>query len=294
MEDIETKKELQQISINIRNLTPNEMYIFDQMANIGGRNTTGFTDGEFLYNADNNGFIAAMEGTEVTGTISLVSYENNLGFLGFHIVVPHHKNTGLFEKLLSVAMTAAGERNIGTNCSEEHVPLYESAGFKPAFKIITYEGIADGIYNNLPSYINCPFKLPLDKLYNYYRKFFPYERKLFTSFWINQPGSLLFGKYEDNEYKGYGLFKPCRKGYRLSPLLSDDTQSAKEILTSLVSHFPEGTPYYLDIPETNKEGIMLADELNMKKNGERIRMYKGKEHEISLNNIYSFTSLEVG
>ena len=279
--------------IKIRNLAPHEMYILDQMADLGGRNT-GFTDGEFLYNADNNGFIAAMEGTEVTGTISLVSYENNLGFLGFHIVVPHYKNTGLFEKLLSVAIDGAGERNIGTNCSEEHLPLYESMGFKPAFKILTYEGIADGIYKDLPKYINSPFLVPLVKLYNYYRTVFPYERKLFTSFWINQPGSLLFGKYENNEYKGFGLFKPCRKGYCLSPLISDDSQTALELLTSLVSHFKAGTQFNLDIPETNKEGMRLANELKLKKIGEQIRMYKGYEHKIILDNTYSFTNQEIG
>ncbi len=292
MKNMDIKQE-PQIRTNIRNLTPNEVYILDQMAEIDGRNP-GLNDGEFLYNDDGNGFIAAIEGTEVIGTISFVSYENNLGFIGLHIVVPHHKDSGLTEKLLSVVMDAAGERNIGTNCCEENILLYESAGFKPAFKIITYEGIADGVSQNLPHFISCPFMVSPDKLYNYYRKSFPYERKFFTSLWINQPGSLLLGKYEDNKYKGYGLFKPCRKGYRLSPLVSDDPQSAKEILTALVSHFQAGTPYYLDIPETNEEGILLADELKLKKISETIRMYRGKEHEISLSNAYSFTSREIG
>ena len=278
--------------ILIRNLQYHEMKILDQIAEIDRRNP-GLNDGEFLFRADDKAFIAAIMGSEVIGTVSSINYQNNLGFIGNHYVVPHLQGNGLTEKLLSVAMDVAGKNNIGINCREEQVEVYEKAGFKTAFKIINYEGKSDGIFNMHPS-LKSPLQLPFDELYNYYRKNFPYERKVFINLWVNQPGSLLLGKYEDNEYKGYGLFKPCRKGYRLSPLISDDAQSAHEILTGLSSHFQAGTPYYLDIPEPNSDGINLASELKLKKTGEMIRMYYGKEHEISLKNIYSFTSLEIG
>ena len=80
----------------------------------------------------------------------------------------------------------------------------------------------------------------------------------------------------------------------MSPLIADDSSSAEEILISLVSHYEAGTPYYLDMPETNIEGMRMAERLSLKETGRLIRMYKGSEHEISLNNIYSFTNLEVG
>ena len=145
-----------------------------------------------------------------------------------------------------------------------------------------------------PENIVSPLMLEFDEFYEYYRKVFPYERKAFTSYWINQPKSLLLSKYEDNEYKGVGLFKPCRKGYKLSPLISDDPQSAEEILIALASHFESGTPFYLNIPEPNKDAVALAEKLNLKKVDERIRMYTQKEHDILLKNTYSFTSLEIG
>ena len=103
---------------------------------------------------------------------------------------------------------------------------YEKFGFASAYKIISYEGFADGKFS-MPKNISSPLMLPFDDLYEYYKKIFPYERKVFVSYWLNQPKSLLLGKNENEEYKGVGLFKPCRKGYRLSPLISDDIQSAE-------------------------------------------------------------------
>ncbi len=276
----------------IRNLNVNEMYVVDELAAIDGRNP-GLYDGEFLFRADNNGYFAAINGTEVEGTISSVNYDNDLGFIGFHIVVPHLRSNGIGEKLFSVAIDKAGDSNIGINCKEEETGFYEGFGFKPAYKIISYEGASDGVYR-VPQNIVSPLMLEFDEFYKYYRKVFPYERKTFASYWINQPKSLALGKYENNEYKGVGLFKPCRKGYKLSPLICDDPQSAEEILTALTSHFESGTPYYIDIPEPNNDAVALAEKLNLKKVDERIRMYTQKEHDILLKNTYSFTSLEIG
>jgi GNAT superfamily N-acetyltransferase len=279
-------------NITIRNLQLPEMVIPVELALRDNRNP-GLTEGEFLFYADNNGFFVALTGNEVFGTIASVKYDKDYGFIGLHFVVEHYRNTGLTEKLLEVALETAGERNIGVNCREEQTELYKNYGFKPAFKIISYEGIADGKYN-VPPDISSPFSLPFDELFDYNRNLFPYERKLFFYQWLNQPGSLLFGKYENNKYKGFGLSVPCRKGYRLAPIISDDVRSANEILTALVSHLSEGTPYSIDVPEQNNEGIDMVHELKLEKIGERIRMYKGKDHEIPLKNIYGFINLEVG
>jgi|GEM_PF-3578343 len=295
MESIDTEETRQQVNAIIRNLTHNEIFVMDSVAEIDGRNP-GLNDGEFLFRADSKGFFAAIDNSSVIGTITSIKYDDKIAFTGLHYVDELFINTGLKEKLLEVALNAAGERNIGINCREDEKNLYESYGFKPSFNIICFEGISEGINKNIPKDIISPLTLHFDDLYNYYKKFSPYERKVFLNYWVNQPVSLLLGKYDDDndEYKGFGLFKPCRKGFRLSPLIADDASSAEEILTSLVSHYEAGTPYYLDMPEINNEGMRLAEKLNLKETGRLIRMYKGSEHKISLNKIYSFTSLEAG
>jgi GNAT superfamily N-acetyltransferase len=285
--------EQQQVNIRIRNLLQNESYILDQIAEIDGRNP-GLNDGEFLFNADRNGFIAAIEGSTVNGTISCIKYPDNMAFIGFHYIVDRYRNSGLWEKLLEAALNTAIESSIGLNSREEYTTLYEKAGFKSAFKIITYEGIADGKQVKLPSSINSPHITPYDKVYDYCKKTLLYEQKLFLNQWFNQPRSLFIGKYEDDTYKGIGLLKPCRTGFRLGPLIAEDPISAMEILASLTSHYPVATRYYLDIPEINIPGINLAEELKLKKIKESFRMYKGKDHRVCTNNIYSFTSMELG
>ncbi len=295
MDNIDTEETRQQIKITIRNLGQNEMFVTDRVAEIDNRNP-GINDGEFLFRADRKGFFAAIDNLNVMGTVSSIKYDDKLAFIGFHYVEELFRNTELKEKLLEVALNSAGERSVGINCREDQVKLYEGYGFKPSSNIVCFEGISEGINKNIPPNIISPLTLHFDDLYNYYKKFSPYERKVFLNYWVNQPVSLLLGKYDDDndEYKGFGLFKPCLKGFRLSPLIADDALSAEEVLTSLVSHYEAGTPYYLDMPETNTEGMRLAEKLKLKTSGRLIRMYKGSEHAISLNNIYSFVNLEVG
>jgi GNAT superfamily N-acetyltransferase len=253
----------------------------------------GRDDGEFLFRADSKGFFAAVKGNQVLGTIASVKYENNTGFIGLHIVLPEHRNKGVGENLLKTAVDKSKDLDIGINCKPDQIKYYERFGFKPAFKIYCYEGIADGNFRMSPE-ITSPFTLPFDLLYDYCRNTFPYERKTFTSYWLNQPKSLLLCKYENEKIKGFGLFKPCINGYKLSPLISDDPGSAEEILTALQSHFPLGTPYYLYIPEPNIESNLLVEKFKMKKVSEIERMYLNNEHNILLNNVYSFFNLEVG
>ncbi len=278
--------------MTIRNLALDEMQITDRIADVDGRNP-GLSDGEFMFKADPNGSIAALFDSQVAGTISLVKYPEQLGFLGLHIVMPNMKNHGLSEKLLSVIMEYAGDLNIGLNCREDQISMYEDAGFKSAFKIIHYEGESDGELK-MGSDIKSPFSLDFEDLYDYIRNIIPYDRKLFTSHWINQPQSLLLCKHLENEFHGVGLFKPCSKGYRLAPLLSSDVDSAKDLLISLATHFEKGTPYFLDMPEPNKGGKNLAKELGLKVIGESVRMYNGNEHKVLFENCFSFLSMEIG
>ena len=268
------------------------MQITDQIADVDGRNP-GLNDGEYLFKADANAFIAALIDSKVAGTVSLVKYPDSLGFLGLHIVMPNIKGIRLLEKLLSVIMDYAGDSNLGLNCKEEQKSMYEDVGFKSANKIIHYEGESDGELK-MGDNIKSPFSLDFEALYDYIQKIVPYDRKQFTSQWLNQPQSLLLCKYHQDEFYGVGLFKPCRKGYRLAPLLSSDADSAKDLLISLATHFEKGTPYFLDMPDTNAEGIQMAEELGLKVIGESIRMYKGNEHKIASENCYSFLSMEVG
>ncbi len=280
------------VDYNIRNLMPNEMFIPVELASREKWNP-GLNDHEFLLKADNNGFFVAHSEQNVIGTIASVNYQNHLSFIGLHIVLPEFRNKGVGEKLLSVAIEKAGENNIGLNCFENMTGYYEKAGFKPAFKILQYEGTCDGKFNVAPGIVS-PLMMDFELLYSYEKKIFPYERKVFTSMWVNQPKSMILGKYADDEYKGYGLFVPCVNGYRISPLVSDDPESAEEILTALTSHFPEGMSYFINIPERNKEAVMLAEKLNLKKINETVRMYTKEEQDIELNKVYSFATNAIG
>lgn len=281
------------MTLTIRNLQHNEMKTAISMAANAGWNP-GNNDPDLFYQIDQNGFIVAVSGNnEAAGIISAVNYGTDFGFIGMHLIASGYEEHDLGAELYKAARRKTGNVNIGLNSFEHNINFYEGFGFKTAHKIFTFEGTADGNHV-MPPDITSPFVLPFEDLLEFDRKIFPYDRKHFISLWLNQPGSMVLAKYVNDKYKGYGLFRPCLKGYKISPLVAENYGVGEEILLALTGHLPEGAVFYMDIPDLNKDGIRLAEKMKMKKINETVRMYNNDGVEIALNQVFSFNSFELG
>lgn len=280
-------------NLHIRNAQLQEMPFFVNLAARYGWNQ-GLNDAEFYFKADNSGFIVALLNDKPAGCISAVNYGKDFAFIGYHLVCEEFLNRGFENHLFQVAIQKLGDINIGLNCFENNVGYYEHFGFKPAHKILTYEGIASGNFKYCENLIT-PFTKNYDLLYDYEKRFFPGERKLFIYQWLNQPGSMVLGKFCDNEYKGFGLFLPCLNGYKIAPLICNDSETAEELLSSLLHNISQGSRFFIDIPENNKDALALAEKMNMKLINQYVRMYSKTEPDAELiKNIYGLTSFELG
>ncbi len=279
-------------NILVRNASFEEMPLIIQMAEREGWNP-GNSDHDFFFRADPSGFIVMVHDNEMLGCISSIEYSKEFGFIGFHIIAEQLRGQGLGRKLLNVAVERLGERNIGLNSLPGLKEFYEKSGFKFDHKIITFKGVCDGKLDK-PSTIGSPFLQPFELLHEFDTNHFFCDRKDFIMSWLNQPQSLLLGKVEENKYLGYGLIRPATNGYKIAPLFADDPVTAKEILKALTGHFPEGTNYYIDIPEPNSSALEIAEELRLTKEREYLRMYTKSSSNNSLDNIYGYSSFELG
>jgi hypothetical protein len=276
----------------IRNAQFQEMPNLISLAAKEGWNP-GLNDAEFYFKADSSGFIIALLNEQLAGCISAISYSESFAFIGFHLIAEEFRNRGFENYLLQVVLQKFGGINIGLNSVEHNVEYYESFGFKPAHKILRYEGIVNGNYEPCENIIS-PFIKKYDLLYDYEKKFFPADRKLFMYQWMNQPGSMLLAKFADNEYKGFGLFLPCLTGYKIAPLICDDLSTAEKVISNLLYNLQKDTRFYLDVPENNENALILAEKLNMKLITKTVRMYSQTVPAIGIKNIYGFTSFELG
>lgn len=191
-------------------------------------------------------------------------------------------------------MEHLGDRNVGIDGVEKKVKNYENNGFRLAYRNIRYEG------RSFKKGVSCTRRLvsansvPLDKLAEYDRRFFPVLRPAFLTRWIGQPGASSFVLLEEDEIVGFGVIRPCRHGYKIGPLFADNAQYAEIIFISLVAGVPDGTPFYMDVPEINKNALELCRSYEMKPVFQTARMYNKSAPGIEVHNTYGVTSFELG
>jgi len=134
--------------------------------------------------------------------------------------------------------------------------------------------------------------IDIEEISNYDSSCFPARREKFLESWLKMVHSNSF-VYYDEKIRGYGVIRPCRKGYKIGPIFADNPLVADEIYKALVSKAIDEI-VYLDVPEINQAAVDIAMKYDMKKVFETARMYSKYEPLIDINKIFGITSFELG
>ncbi len=273
----------------VRTMTPADLELAIEWAAREGWNP-GRNDAEIFYHADPHGFfIGELEG-EPVGCISTVAYGDTFGFLGLYIVRPEFRGRGYGLRLWRRGMAYMEDRNVGLDGVVEQQEKYRRSGFRLAYRNVRYEGSGGG---DRPDGLVDLASLPFDHVEAYDSQFFPAPRGSFLSRWIAQPGASALGLVERGALAGYGVARPCRKGWKIGPLFADREDLAERIFLGL-SAAAGGGPLYLDVPEVNPSAVRLAGRYGMRMVFETARMYTGPFPELPLDRTYGVTTFELG
>lgn len=278
------------MACTIRNMDMAEMEIAAYLAYKEGWNP-GHADGWAFFKADPKGFFIAEIDSRVVGCISAVKYSNEFGFIGFYVVEPEYRGTTAGTQLAIAALNYLERCNIGIDGVLDKVKNYERIGFKQAYKNSRFEGIG----NNFRTSENLVFMDNIDKqlIYKYDLKCFPAERHNFIDAWLEMPNIHAYAQYKNGKLGGWGVIRPCRKGFKIGPLFADSFPIADNIYKALASHAVDEL-IYIDIPEKNDFGVQLAAKHDMRLVFETVRMYTKKEPDIDLQKVFGVTSFELG
>jgi len=253
----------------------------------------GLNDAECFYEADPKGFLVGLLGKDPVACISAVRYGESFAFVGFFMVKPEYRGKLYGYYLGKACLERLEGRTIGLDGVMPKLRNYETAGFKMAFRSFRFMGTG-GIRIQKCSNIVQLSDIPFDSIHNYDKQFFPDDRQRFLNKWINQKGSRALGFVEDRKLLGYGVIRPCREGFKIGPLFAESPKIADKLFLALVADVPRDEPYYLDIPDENKDAISLAKYYEMSPVFETARMYKGPMPELPLKRIFGITSFELG
>ena len=97
----------------------------------------------------------------------------------------------------------------------------------------------------------------------------------------------------DGRLAGWGVIRPCRKGFKIGPLVADDRATAEAVLSALLAKVGGGE-IFLDVPGINREAIALAQDFGLAPVFETARMYTGAIPPLRLERVFGVTSFELG
>jgi GNAT superfamily N-acetyltransferase len=256
----------------------------------------GRYDADIFWDTDPDGFIAAEVDGEMIGGGSIVSYQDEFGFMGFFIVKPEFRGHGLGTKLWFARREKLQSRlnpssSIGMDGVFEMQPFYTRGGFKFAHREIRFEGV--GCACPLPGSVTELSNVPFESILDYDTAHFPALRPNFVKAWISQPESRALGVMKGKQLQGYGVIRRCENGFKIGPLFADSAEIALDLFNGLSDH-AAGEPVFLDVPEINESAMQMVSDKGMKEVFGCARMYFGNKPLLPDAHIYGVTTFELG
>jgi hypothetical protein len=272
-------------------MRPDEISIAVEWAAAEGWNP-GLADGACFAAADPEGFfIGELDGAPAA-TVSCVNYGASFAFLGFYIVREDLRGRGYGLRIWNAAIAHAGSRVIGLDGVTAQQQNYRKSGFKLAYANVRYGGTVAAPAAPRGDVVALS-EIPLAMIEASDAKVFPAPRTAFLRAWIGSPGHVGRALLRDGELAGWGVIRPCRKGYKIGPLVADDRASAEMVLSDLLASVGGGE-IFLDIPSINRDAVALAQGLGLAPVFETARMYTGAIPPLRLERVFGVTTFELG
>jgi len=298
-------------SFSIRTLQPHEIALAVDWAAAEGWNP-GLADATCFATVDPAGFLLGEIDGEPAATISVVNYDDRFAFLGFYMVRAALRGRGYGWRLWQAGMAHAGARSVGLDGVVTQQENYKRSGFVLACRNVRYGAVIAAPSSFPPSDLARPSmqtsvdatkpvtngmmelaEIPFAAIVADDALVFPASRTAFLRAWIGAPGHVGRAMVRDGRLCAWGVIRPCRRGFKVAPLLADDRASAETVFAALVAAV-SGGEIFIDVPEPNAAAVALAREAGLSPVFETARMYKGAVRPIRLERIFGVTSFELG
>jgi len=256
----------------------------------------GLYDVDVYWVTDPEGFYGYYRDGDLIAGGSIVSYNKEFGFMGFFIVMPEYRSSGIGRKLWYQRRdTLLARLNEGASIGMDGIvamqSFYRKGGFEVAFRDIRYEitGAEFGLDKNISSINDDDIK----SILAYDKKCFGFLRPQFMKPWLKLPNNKTFKYPEDDKLKGFAIVRKANTGYKICPLFADNEKIAEELFKACLNSVV-GELLYIDIPAINQGSVNLIKKYNAKYIFECARMYFGKPPDIEIDKIFGLTTFELG
>lgn len=255
----------------------------------------GRGDADAFWAADPKGFWALDLDGEMVASLSAVRNSGGVVFMGFYIVAPEHRGSGLGIELWNDVWSRLEGATLAGDAVPEQVHNYEKDGFRVAHRNSRF--IAD----RLPARESGPAaariveasKVPFDRLAEFDGEHAFGPRPRFLERWIAPAERRsLVALGDGDRIVGFGSIRRAAACDRVGPLFAADAEVARELLLGLAEG--RDAAVAIDVPLPNGAAVAMVEQLGMTPSFETARIYRGTDPGIPLDRIFGITSLELG
>lgn len=275
----------------VRTMRPDEISLAVDWAAGEGWNP-GLADDACFASVDPEGFFIGELDGEPAAIVSCVNYDARFSFLGCYIVRADLRGKGYGLRIWNAAIAHAGPRVIGLDGVTAQQDNYRKSGFRLAYANVRYGGTVAAPAAP-PAGVVALCDIPFAAVEADDATVFPAPRSAFLRAWIGAPSHVGCALVREGRLAGWGVIRPCRRGFKIGPLVADGSATAEAVLSALLGRVGGGE-IFLDVPSVNREAIALAQDFGLAPVFETARMYTGAISPLRLARVFGVTSFELG
>ncbi len=217
-------------AISLRPMTIQDIPFGLSLSGLAGWNQTE-ADWRMLLEGSTGGcFIACWDGIEA-GTVTTVTYQNRLSWIGMMQVAPHHRRLGIGSALLRAAIQAVEAQGpICLDATPAGRPLYEKHGFQPLYPLSRW--LRPPAPLRMQPGLHCQplSQEALHRILATDRPVFGADRSGILSTLQRNTPSLALYLSRDHEILGFCLGRAGLKYTQIGPLIADSLDIARNLL----------------------------------------------------------------
>jgi GNAT superfamily N-acetyltransferase len=259
----------------------------------------GLADGGPFFAADPEGFYATEVDGRIVATISAVRCSPELAFLGFYIVEPGVRGTGLGKPMFEEILNRYDGLILGGDAVPEQIANYETMGFEVAYRNARYSSARLPAGDGEARPARPVMEVDFDALVEFDGRHCFGPRPDFLKQWIGGDGrdSVVLTD-SGGTITGFAASRQTSLGHRIGPVFADcgrpdgNADIAESLIRSLADRLDGRVA--IDVPQPNRAAVEMLEGFGMERSFETARIYRGPRPHLPLANIFGITSLELG
>lgn len=259
--------------ITIKNMSEKDLDFAMEIKDAEGWNQTR-KDWELLFTSNPDlCLVATLEG-KVIATVTAITYEKKLAWIGMMLVRKEHRGKGIAKLLMNSILKKIDHcPSIKLDATPAGFPVYCKLGFVKEYSIyrMTNSNMPPAFTESKNNVRRAKFT-DLEALVDFDEGIFGVKRKEVIIYLMANSPNQSWLVEENQQIKGFLLGRPGTRFFQLGPLIAESSQVAIQLLSNALPEL-QGTPVVVDILKDKESLTQWLHAQGFATQRELIRMY---------------------